>query len=123
MQRILEEYAHIASLDIREAFEPDASLKPIDEWPDSIARAVAGIEVMEMGDEGGRFRLHKIKLCSKLHALDSIAKHLGMFVDRSQFEMTGKVEIDVATARQRFLDRVAGTAERIGTSGHLIGPD
>lgn len=77
--RVKQELSHLAFLDIRQAFESDGSLKPIDEWPDALARAVNGIEVIEMGDDGARYRLHKIRISSKIAALEHLAKHLGMF--------------------------------------------
>ena len=77
--RVKAEYSHIAFLDIRQAFDSSGQLKPIDEWPDDLARAVCGVEVIEMGDDGARFRLHKIKICSKISALEHIGRHLGMF--------------------------------------------
>jgi phage terminase small subunit len=114
VERVLNEYSLIAGLDIREAFSPDGCLKPIDQWPESIARSVAGIEVVEMGDLG--YRLHKIKLHSKLHALDSIAKHLGMFVDKFRLvdkEGNDRSAIDPLEAITSELARIA-ERERAG---------
>ena len=90
INRVLAEFAHIAFLDPRKAFDADGSLKPIDEWPEELARSIAAIEVIQMGDESNAFRLHKIKLINKLGALDSLGKHLGLFAaDKQQAQLDG----------------------------------
>ncbi len=86
VERLLEEYGHIAFLDIGEAFAPDGSLLPIHEMPESVRRAMAGIEVASLNiDNDGKGevgKLHKIKLLDKGRALQDLAKHLGMFIER-----------------------------------------
>ena len=131
VDRVLAEYAKIGFLDIRKAFDEDGNLKPIHELDDDTAAAIAGLEVEvrrssdEPDDElegqahggalkrqhGATARLHKIKLIDKKGALDSMAKHLGMFIDRSEVtlrkpisEMTDE-EIDAEIAEY---ERTAG---------------
>ena len=55
--------------------------------PEDARRAVASMEVEELFAGSGAERrqigrLHKIRFASKIAALDSLAKHLGMFVER-----------------------------------------
>ncbi|OWK42177.1 terminase small subunit [Fimbriiglobus ruber] len=96
VDRVLKEYAKLAFLDIRKAFDETGNLIPIHELDDDTAAAISGIEVdkkvSKITDENGEpmveSYLHKIKLCDKKGALDSIARHLGMFVDKT--EITGK---------------------------------
>ncbi len=86
VDRVLAEYSHIAFLDIGEAFAADGSLLPIHEMPESVRRAMAGIEVASLNiDNDGKGevgKLHKIKLLDKGKALQDLAKHLGMFVEQ-----------------------------------------
>jgi phage terminase small subunit len=87
-ERVLREYARLAFLDIRKAFDADGTLKPIDELDDDTAAAISGIEVESLFEGRGGEReiigkLHKIKLSDKKGALDSLAKHLGIFSDGS----------------------------------------
>ena len=88
VDRVLGEYAKLAFLDIRKAFDEGGKLKPIHDLDDDTAAAIAGLEVetkVTLGDDGQvQNRLHKIKLSDKKGALDSLAKHLGMFVERSE---------------------------------------
>lgn len=87
--RVLEEYSRLAFLDIRKAFDEEGRLKPIQELDDDTAAAIAGLEVETLfegkgGDREVVGRLSKIKLSDKKGALDSLAKHLGMFIDRHE---------------------------------------
>jgi phage terminase small subunit len=106
IDRVLKEYARLAFLDIRKAFDKDGNLLPIHDIDDDTAAAIAGLEVesllgsidveveLETQTQGGALkrsrakkvigRLHKIKLADKKGALDSIAKHLGMFIERTE---------------------------------------
>jgi phage terminase small subunit len=45
VDRVIAEYAKLAFLDIRKAFDGDGNLKPIHEMDDDTAAAIAGIEV------------------------------------------------------------------------------
>ena len=108
--RVLAELARMAFADIGRLIAQDAkglSLKDTNELsPDDLA-AVAAIEV---GADGkGRVRLH-----SKLRALDSIARHLGLF-EKAAAEKHGTIPaerlFDGLTAREilrRKLAQLAG---------------
>lgn len=98
--RVLEELSHIAFADIRNAVKWGISpgdvsaanadpnglgiypvrLIPSEKIDDSTAKAVAEVSLTAQGV--------KVKMHDKLSALDKLAKHLGMFVERH--EVTGK---------------------------------
>jgi phage terminase small subunit len=103
-RRVLEEYAKIAFSDIRKFYTVDGALKPIHELDDESAAILAGVEVMEekvsdpTSDEVivvGQVK--KIKTWDKVKALDSLARHLGMFgKDNEQKKVVvqvGKMEV------------------------------
>lgn len=94
--RVLDELARIGFADLRGAFTPGGNLLPPEDWPDGLAAAISAIEVVTkpsggQGEDGSKEveHVHKIKLWDKNSALEKIAKHLGMFVDRH--EHTGNV--------------------------------
>ena len=103
---MLQEYAHLAFHDISQAFKPDGSLKSIHDIPEDIRRSIAGIEVVnyeEDGDGKGSIgKLHKIKIIEKTKPLDSIARHLGMFVER--IDMKAEVQFSAREALLKELD-------------------
>ncbi|QEL18730.1 terminase small subunit [Limnoglobus roseus] len=94
--RVLKEYSRLAFLDIRKAFDEEGRLKPIHDLDDDTAAAICGVEAEDLYEGRGESRehvgrLHKIKLSDKRGALDSIARHLGMFND--SLELKGRLAI------------------------------
>jgi phage terminase small subunit len=92
--RVLQEYARIAFLDIRKFFNEDGTIKSIIDLDDDTAAAIAGMDVLTsirkgLEDTSTEEITKKIKAVDKKGALDSLAKHLGMFVDK--VELSGKV--------------------------------
>lgn len=108
-ERVLQELGRIGFSDIRALFTPAGNLLPPEDWPDSIAAAVSSVEVVTRGlngesheetdgqPHGGALKrnrgtaveyVHKIKLWDKNSALEKIAKHLGMFTERVQHDVT-----------------------------------
>lgn len=87
--RVLKEYARIAFFDARKLFREDGSPLPITELDDATAAAIVGLDVSEIyAGETAIGQVKKYKLADKKGALDSIARHLGMFKDK--IEVTGK---------------------------------
>ena len=90
--RVLKELARVGLSDVRKLFMADGSIKPIAQWDDETAAAVAGIDVVEMaggakigGPEGVQhvpMYTKKLKLWDKVSALEKVAKHLGMFEEK-----------------------------------------
>lgn len=97
--RTLKELVRIGTSDIRNALTSGGSLIDPQYWDDDFAAAVSSIEVVtntgEHGkDEDGRKIIehtHKIKMWDKNSALDKIAKHLGMFIER--VEHSGELQM------------------------------
>lgn len=92
-ERVLSEYAKLAFLDPRRFYNEQGQLIPVHELPADVAATLSGMEVTVSRsgtDEGGKPEyddVKKIKFIDKKGALDSIARHLGMFVDKT--ELTG----------------------------------
>ena len=89
IERVLKEYAKLAFYDPRQLFCDDGSPKDTSALSDDVAAAIAGLDVVEIYEGEGRNRkfvgyIKKYRLADKKGALDSIGKHLGMFVDRQE---------------------------------------
>lgn len=86
--RVLKELVRLGTSDIRQAFTDDGRLKHPQAWSDDFAASVASIEVVSRvtgKDEDGSAEVehvHKIKVWDKNSALEKIAKHLGMFIEK-----------------------------------------
>ena len=89
---VIEEYAKLAFADMGDyvSWGPDSvTLKESAELPADAAAAVVGVsETTTAQGSTVRFRLH-----SKLAALDSLAKHLGIFREPSVQERNAQVNI------------------------------
>jgi phage terminase small subunit len=93
---VLKQFMRFAFCDVRLLYNPDGTLKPMNEWPDDAAAAVNGIDTIELaGDVQGCIK--KLKLVDKLGALNSIAKHLGMLSDVHKHvgKDGGPIELDM----------------------------
>lgn len=86
--RTLKELVRVGTSDVRRFFDQNGKLKAVHELDDETAAAVASVEVVTKtipgdNEEGGHVEyLHKVRLWDKNSALEKIAKHLGMFIDR-----------------------------------------
>lgn len=83
-KRVLEEYAKIAFSDIRKAFDENSLLIGIKDIPDDIAACLSSIEIDQLWGQSmdGKIQIgetKKVKVWNKINALDSLARHLGMF--------------------------------------------
>lgn len=93
--RVLLEISRIAFFDIRELYDPQTGhLLPIDELGEDTARALSSIDVSNTR-RGANSNLEletikRIRALDKKGALELLGKHLGMFTERQEVELTGK---------------------------------
>lgn len=85
--RVLQEYAKIAFFNPKHLFNANGQPKDITELDDETAAVIAGLEVNDVYEGFGEDRtfagyLKKYKIVDKKGALDSLARHLGMFTDK-----------------------------------------
>lgn len=101
-ERVLQEYARIAFFDPRKVFDSTGAPRPIHELDDDTAAAIVGLEVVQVGNaEVGVGDVLKYKMADKKGALDSVARHLGMFNDKLDLNVTGPLAERLARARAR----------------------
>lgn len=94
---ILKELLRLATVDITEAFDSMGQLKPLNEIPEDVRRAIAGLEVHELFDGQGEQRsiiglAKKVKFWDKPRALELLGKHLKLFTDK--VEHSGSVTLE-----------------------------
>jgi phage terminase small subunit len=85
--RILEELRRLATVDVRSFFQPDGSLKPMNEWTPEQGAAVSSMEVIIKNAEAGdgiTDRIHKFKLWDKPRSLEMLAKHFALLTEQMQ---------------------------------------
>lgn len=94
---VLRELATIAFLDPATMSDADGAPLPLHQMPEAARRAIAGLERVELfsgtGDERrGNGHLVKIKVSSKLDALQLLMRHLGMLQDKIAVTVTTRYE-------------------------------
>ena len=98
--KVLKEFAKLAFFDPRNLFDDKGNPKDITELDDDTAAALAGLDVVQEvdPDSGTTSYTKRYKLASKQAALDSLGRHLGMFLDRSE------VNASVAVTMESYLE-------------------
>ena len=97
----------VAFVDLRKAFNDDGSLKPISEWDDDTAGALAGIEHEKLFEHFGKGQAKhvgttsKVKISDRIRALELLGKwnKLKLFTD--SVEVDAKVNIVTALIEER----------------------
>ncbi|WP_395451341.1 terminase small subunit [Aminobacter sp. UC22_36] len=137
--RVLQELVRLGTSDVRAAFDENGNLKRPEEWSDEFAASVASIEVvtrtlggteidedLEGQPHGGALRrsrapveyVHKIKMWDKNSALEKIAKHLGMFIERKELTVTHRFEDIPDDELDREIASLAGSPKAAGKTAH-----
>jgi phage terminase small subunit len=82
--------------DLADLYEDDGKLKPVKKWPLIWRQGlVAGIEVEEVGDNGERVTVRKIKLSDRIKRLELIGKHVNVQAFREQVEHKGAINLTI----------------------------
>lgn len=94
--RVINELAKIAFMDIRKLYTENGKLKNIADIDSDTAGAISSLETLEEYDGYGDDRekigdTQKVKLLDKTKALELLGRHLGMFKDK--IEVGGKVNV------------------------------
>lgn len=84
--RVLKEISRLAFVDPRKFFHDDGSPKAITELDDDSAAALAGMDVVNIGNSDvGVGQVMKYKLAEKNKSLDMLCRHLGLYdADKSK---------------------------------------
>src|SRR3990167_1372293 len=92
--RALREAARLAYSDVRQLFDQQGQLLPVHKWPDGLAAAIGGIEVIKRNADsadGETDDVIKVKVWDKGKALEMLFKHMNLF--KEQIELSGGVTI------------------------------
>ncbi|OGT02152.1 MAG: hypothetical protein A2143_00715 [Gallionellales bacterium RBG_16_57_15] len=118
-ESIIAELSKLVHADIRLLFDANGALKPMKDWPDGVASAVGGVEVVEMAGgmningESGVSHVpmftKKVKLWDKNSAIEKAMKHLGMFKeDNNQKGLLGDLPRGTVKAIMERLRGIPG---------------
>ena len=96
IQRVLLELKRMSTVDVREAYNENGTLKDIASLSPELAACIAGIEVDEIFEGSGPARTwtgytKKVKFWDKNSALEKLGKTLALFVDRHEHNHSGSI--------------------------------
>jgi phage terminase small subunit len=112
--KVLDEWRKLATFDVRKLYHGDGTPRAIHDLDDDTAAAIVGLDCVMVGNEDrGVGQVLKYKLASKQAALDSIAKHFGMFVDRTEHSGPGGGPIQIAGDPDEMARRLAFFLSRV----------
>lgn len=103
-QEVLDELRHVAMARLSRVvrIHPDSigsvSVKPIEEWGEHEQAALTELDVEKIFDGTGEERTHvgdilKLKMKGKQAALETLAKHHKLLVDKVEHEHTGEIRV------------------------------
>jgi len=105
---VLAEYAKLAFLDPRRFFDEHGNLIDIHRLPADVAAALSSMDVTveRVGEDAEgkpQFAMvRKIKFADKKGALDSVARHLGMFTDKVEVTINESLAERIKKAKERL---------------------
>lgn len=98
--RVRVELGRIAFLDPRNLFDEAGHFIDITKLPAEVAAAISSISISKRGDRDET--ITRIRLCSKVEALDKLCRHLGMYEDKLRI---GGLERELAEMSDEDLER------------------
>lgn len=119
IERVREEIATLAFSNPQDFFRADGTPKPITELTRAQAACLAGMDVCELFSGNGEERsvagyLKKIKMASKLEALELLGRHLKMFTDNVDLNLPLRQLPDADLSQQIIdLERRLGLTRQI----------
>lgn len=102
--RVLEELRRLAFLDVADLFDGRGNVLPIRQMPVEARAAIAGVEVILKNAKAGDGivdEVLKLKLTSKVQALEMLAKHFKLLTEVIEVQDADKLVARLAAARRR----------------------
>lgn len=105
--RVLEELRRLSFSDLRTLFDAKGNLRPVHELTQEQAACIASLEVVKRNltaGDGQSDTIIKVRVWDKTRALEMLAKHFALLVERVQVEDADALVAKLASARQRSRD-------------------
>lgn len=88
IKRIFDQLRTLAFFDIKDILNDDGTIRPVPDWPESVSRAICGLEIFEESAGFGENKTFlgytkKMKTESKLKALELMMKSFNLLTERT----------------------------------------
>lgn len=112
--RTMAEIGRVAHADIIDLYDTNGAMKPVRDIPQDLRRAIAAIEVDELFEWRGEGKertqvligyTRKVKFWNKPDALQLEGRHLKLFTDKVEHDLTDGLADALAAARARAKNR------------------
>ncbi len=103
---LLRRLKEIAFVDVRHAYDDAGNLLNVQQLPDDIGRSLAGIKVFDefgVDAEGNKLKIgevRELKFTDRIRALELLGKHLKIFTDRVEHDVSESLAELLASARK-----------------------
>lgn len=106
-ERVLQELARLAFMDIGALYGAGGKLLPVTDMPEDARRALIGVETEELfeGYDEDRAQVgfaHKVKLADKVRALELLGKKFKLFADRVEVASSDEIVQCLIRGRARI---------------------
>ncbi len=98
---VIKRLMAIADSDVGDLYDESGKLRPMNEVPKEVRKCISGVDVFENFADGTQIgETRKIKLWEKTRALESLAKHLGMY--KPDTEVSVNIQLTESQADERL---------------------
>lgn len=104
-EKILRELYDLATVDIHSCLDKEGELLPLNKWPANARKALASFEVSDIVSKGETIgTLRKAKFTNKEKFLEMLARHLSLFKDKIEHDVSKSLEDILTEANKKTRD-------------------
>ncbi len=89
--KVFRELMNLATSDIRQLYNAKGKLKPLNEWPEQIAKCVSSIKQKVTGSGKNQKKSLEVKLWNKNQALENLARVVGLLTSELKVSLPDNV--------------------------------
>src|SRR6266849_11173689 len=105
-ERTMRELAHVGFSRIGAVFDKNGNLQPVKQLPDHVQATVASVKTLKtnvVSGDGQQETTREVKLWDKMSALNTLAKHFGLVVEKVEHGLSDELlaKLDAIKGRNR----------------------
>lgn len=113
-RRVIEELARLALGDSTAVLDENGNIRPVNELSEDVRRSISSIEVSDSPIGG---RKTKVRTWDKVRALEILAKHLGLLVERVEISVSDDLSARLSAGRTRLRELPGPVVDAVAVQG------